>query len=179
MKTGCFRNYWVAVAVALAVPAVMRGEDFARWVDPFIGTAGTANCHPNACYPHGLVQAGPTSGTGEWKYCGGYQLADAELFGFVQTAVSGTGCPDLGDIRIQPFAGAGENARKTAAKADEKASPGFYSVRYPKQGIATEVAVSPHVAFYRFAFRKGDATRLLVDLQWDTSFRARRLSPTR
>jgi len=166
MKAGCFRTYWVAAALALAVPAVMRGEDFARWVDPFIGTAGTANCHPNACYPHGLVQAGPTSGTGEWKYCSGYQLADTELFGFVQNAVSGTGCPDLGDIRLQPFAGAGENARKTAAKADEKASPGFYSVRYPKQGIATEVAVSPHVAFYRFAFRRGDAARLLVDLQW-------------
>ena len=84
MKTGWFRNYWVAAAVALAAPAVTWGEDFARWVDPFIGTAATANCHPNACYPHGLVQAGPTSGTGEWKYCSGYQLEDTDLFGFVQ-----------------------------------------------------------------------------------------------
>ena len=166
MKAGSFRNCLVAASLALAAPVVAWGEDFARWVDPFIGTAGTANCHPNACYPHGLVQAGPTSGTGEWKYCSGYQLADADLFGFVQTAISGTGCPDLGDIRLQPFVGEGENARKTAAKADEKASPGFYSVRYPKQGIATEVAVSPHVAFYRFAFRREDAARLLVDLQW-------------
>ncbi len=166
MKAGSFRNCLVAASLALAAPAVTWGEDLARWVDPFIGTAATANCHPNACYPHGLVQAGPTSGTGEWKYCSGYQLADADLFGFVQTAISGTGCPDLGDIRLQPFVGEGENARKTAAKADEKASPGFYSVRYPKQGIATEVAVSPHVAFYRFAFRRGDAARLLVDLQW-------------
>ncbi len=156
----------VAASLALAAPAVTAGEDFARWVDPFIGTAGTANCHPDACFPHGMVQAGPTSGTGEWKYCSGYQVEDAELFGFVQTAVSGTGCPDLGDIRIQPFAGEGENERKTAAKADEKASPGFYSVKYPAQGIATEVAVAPRVAFYRFAFRKGDSARLLVDLQW-------------
>jgi len=166
MKTECLKGCLVAASFALAVPAVARGEDLARWVDPFIGTAGTANCHPNACYPHGMVQAGPTSGTGEWKYCSGYQLEDAELFGFVQNAVSGTGCPDLGDIRIQPFAGDGENELKTAAKSDEKASPGLYSVRYPAQGIATEVAASPHVAFYRFTFRKGDSARLLVDLQW-------------
>ena len=48
MKTGCFRNYWVAVAVALAVPAVMRGEDFARWVDPFrrrIGVRDVFGCY--------------------------------------------------------------------------------------------------------------------------------------
>ena len=154
------------VAALMATSAVFGGEDFARWVDPFIGTAGTANCHPNACWPHGMVQAGPTSGTGEWKYCGGYQFADKELFGFVQDAVSGTGCADLGDIRIQPFVGNGENERKTAEKGDEKASPGYYSVRYPKQGIRTEIAVSPHVAFYRFAFDGNKDAHLLVDLQW-------------
>ena len=106
---------------AAAVAATLFAEDDpARWVDPFIGTAGTANCHPNACYPHGMVQAGPTSGTEEWKYCGGDQFADRELYGFVQDAISGTGCADLGDIRIQPFVGSGENERKTAEKADEE-----------------------------------------------------------
>ncbi len=154
------------VASLMATSAAFGGEDFARWVDPFIGTAGTANCHPNACWPHGMVQAGPTSGTEEWKYCGGYQFADKELYGFVQDAISGTGCADLGDIRIQPFVGNGENERKTAEKGEEKASPGYYSVRYPKQGIRTEIAVSPHVAFYRFAFDGKKDAHLLVDLQW-------------
>ena len=161
-------SIWAKLAVAVCgiVPMSYGGEDFARWVDPFIGTAGTANCHPNACYPHGMVQAGPTSGTGQWKYCGGYQFEDKELFGFVQDAICGTGCPDLGDIRIQPFVGEGENDRKTAAKADEKAWPGFYSVRYPEQEIGTEVTASPHVAFYRFSFGARKDAHLLVDLQW-------------
>lgn len=154
------------VAVLVAASAASGVEDLSRHVDPFIGTAGTANCHPNACYPHGLVQAGPTSGTGEWRYCGGYQYADKELFGFVQDAICGTGVPDLGDIRIQPFAGEGENAERKAEKADEKASPGFYSVRFPKQGIGTEVTVSPHVSFYRFSFGGRSDAHLLVDLQW-------------
>ena len=156
----------LSFTAAAAAAALFAEEDPARWVDPFIGTAGTANCHPNACWPHGMVQAGPTSGTGEWKYCGGYQFEDKELFGFVQDAISGTGCADLGDVRIQPFVGCGENERKTAAKGDEKASPGYYSVRYPKQGICTEIAVSPHVAFYRFAFDGKKDAHLLVDLQW-------------
>ena len=151
---------------SFAIVILNGGEDLARWVDPFIGTAGTANCHPNACYPHGMVQAGPSSGTGEWKYCSGYQFEDKELFGFVQNAVCGTGCPDLGDIRIQPFVGEGENGRKTAAKADETAKPGSYSVRYPKQGIGAEVTASPHVAFYRFSFGAKKDAHLLVDLQW-------------
>ena len=155
----------LSAAVSLATTVYAQG-DLARWVDPFIGTAGTANCHPNACCPHGMVQAGPSSGTGQWKYCGGYQFEDKELFGFVQDAICGTGVPDLGDIRIQPFAGAGENARKTAVKADEKASPGYYAVRYPKQGILTEVTVSPHVALYRFTFEDPGDAHLLVDLQW-------------
>ena len=86
------------------IACVAAEEDLAGWVNPFVGTAGTANCHPNACYPHGMMQAGPTSGTGAWRYCGGYQFEDRELYGFVQDAISGTGCPDLGDIRIQPFA---------------------------------------------------------------------------
>ena len=166
MKAKCFKNCLVSASFAFAAYAVSGGEDFAHWVDPFIGTAGTANCHPNACYPHGMVQAGPTSGTGAWKYCGGYQFEDKELFGFVQDAICGTGCPDLGDIRIQPFVGSGENARKTAVKAGEEASVGYYSVQYPKQGVVTEVTVSPHVAFYRFSFGTRKDVHLLVDLQW-------------
>jgi len=156
----------LSFTVAAVAATLFAEDDPARWVDPFIGTAGTANCHPNACYPHGMVQAGPTSGTEEWKYCGGYQFADRELYGFVQDAISGTGCADLGDIRIQPFVGSGENERKTAEKADEQAHPGYYSVRYPKQGIRTEIAVAPHVAFYRFAFDGKKDAHLLVDLQW-------------
>ena len=30
MKAGCFKNYWVAAAFALAAPVVIWGEDFAR-----------------------------------------------------------------------------------------------------------------------------------------------------
>ena len=152
------------LAACTAVAESVR--DLASYVDPFIGTAGTANCHPDACCPHGMVQAGPSSGTAQWKYCGGYQFEDRMLYGFVQNAICGTGVPALGDIRLQPFVGEGENEERTAEKADEKASPGYYAVSYPKQGIRTEVAASPHVAFYTFTFGEKDAARMLVDLQW-------------
>ena len=92
------KKHVVALAAcALGACALSAGEDLARHVDPFIGTKGTAHCYPNATTPFGLVQPGPASGTGEWAYTGGYQFEDPKLYGFHQTAISGTGCCDLGD----------------------------------------------------------------------------------
>ena len=72
------------VAAALAVVATAGADEcLTAYVDPFIGTEGTANCFPNACVPFGLVQNGPCSGTYEWKYCGGYHFEDKMLYGFV------------------------------------------------------------------------------------------------
>lgn len=111
--------------LALGACALSAGEDLARHVDPFIGTKGTAHCYPNATTPFGLVQPGPASGTGEWAYTGGYQFEDPKLYGFNQTAISGTGCSDLGDLLVQPFTGSAVRAdHYQFAKSAEKASPG-------------------------------------------------------
>ncbi len=143
-------------------------EDPCAYVDPFIGTAGTANCMPSACVPHGLVQPGPSSGTGAWKYCGGYQIEDRRLYGFIQDAISGTGVPDLGDLLVQPFVGDGEDSEYRAVKGRETASPGYYSVRYPKSGnLLAEGTATEHASFWRFTYGGGKAEpHLLVDLQW-------------
>ena len=79
-------------------------EDFSGWVDPFVGTAGTGHTFPAACVPFGLVQAGPDTGNGSWDYCSGYRYGDVTICGFTQTHLNGTGCPDLGDVRILPTA---------------------------------------------------------------------------
>ena len=155
MKT---KHVVALAACALGVCALSAGEDLARHVDPFIGTKGTAHCYPNATTPFGLVQPGPASGTGEWAYTGGYQFADPKLYGFNQTAISGTGCSDLGDLLVQPFTGPAVRAdHYQFAKSAEKASPGYYVVTYPETGVTTEIAAAPHVAFYRFTFAKVSA----------------------
>ena len=78
-------------------------KDYTKYVNPFIG--GTANGHtfPGACYPMGLVQPGPDTGNETWTYCSGYMYLDESIWGFSQTHLNGTGCPDLGDIQLQPF----------------------------------------------------------------------------
>ena len=78
-----------------------RGEDFARWVDPFIGTSGEGNCFPGACRPFGMAQPGPDTGTRVW--CGGYKFEDDAIRGFSQTHLNGTGRPGMGDVAILPL----------------------------------------------------------------------------
>ena len=139
----------------------------AKYVDPFIGTLGNAHCFPNACVPFGLVQAGPASGTEEWKYTGGYQFDDEKLYGFVQDGISGTGVCDLGDLLIQPFRGDfDETSDFRFAKSEEKAKAGYYTVTYAESGVKTEVTATPHAALYRITAGKG--LKLLVDQHWGT-----------
>ena len=172
-------------AIALALPAVFGlaptfgcggapggGCGPAKYIDPFVGTLGNAHCFPNACVPFGLIQAGPATGTEEWKYTGGYQFDDEKLYGFVQDAISGTGVCDLGDLLIQPFRGAfDETSDFRFAKSAEKAKAGYYSVTYADCGVTTEVTASPHAAMYRIA--GGEGLKLLVDQHWGTVNRGR------
>ena len=53
------------LAAAMAAQGASAPEDFARWVDPFVGTSATGHTSPAACVPFGMVQAGPdTIGAG-------------------------------------------------------------------------------------------------------------------
>ena len=159
METGCFKNYFTAASFALAALAVAGGEDLARWVDPFVGTSATGHTFPAACVPFGLVQAGPDTGNGTWDYCSGYRYGDKTICGFTQTHLNGTGCPDLGDIRILPFGNRVPNGI-AFDKASEVAEPGYYAVALDG-GIKVEIAAAEHSAIYRIT--GNGRLRLLVD----------------
>ena len=147
MATG--RAFFGAACVMVAA-SLSAQEDWSRWVDPFVGTAGTGHTFPAACVPFGLVQAGPDTGNGSWDYCSGYRYGDRTILGFSQTHLNGTGCPDLGDIRIMPFRG--ETPRPSAFDhADESASPGFYSVCLKDAAVTVEVAAAERSAIYRIS----------------------------
>ncbi len=155
----------LAAALACALPAA--SEDFARHVNPSVGCAFNGHCFAAAAYPFGLVQSGPDTGNFSWNYTSGYRDADTTILGFSQTHLSGTGCPDLGDILVMPYAGARD--RKTYAsafaKATETATPGYYGVTLADNGVKVEVTVAPHAAIYRFTFLRAGA-HVLVDPQW-------------
>ena len=133
-------------------------------VDPFIGTEGLGHVTPAATVPFGMIQAGPDTGVGKWNYCSGYQYSDNAILGFSQTHLSGTGCPDLGDVSIMPFTGEFDGMQASRfKKSDEKAGPGWYEVTLARSGIKVGITASERVAHYTFAYTN-DAARVYVNL---------------
>jgi len=159
------KRLFVFAAVALAAGAALPG-DLTGFVDLFTGTAATGHTHPAACVPFGMVQAGPDTGFGDWAYCSGYQFRDKHVYGYSLTHLSGTGCPDYGDVSVLPFTGVlGKLPRKTPIdKATERAAPGYYRVVEPQDGVEVEIAATKRTAVYRFTWKNKGAAKVLLNL---------------
>ena len=140
--------------------------DLARYVDIFTGTAATGHTHPAASYPFGMLQAGPDTGRNKWAYCSGYQFADQSVLGYSQNHLSGTGCPDYGDVQILPFSGElrALPMESRIDKTSEVAEPGYYSVYQGNDGVKVEIAAARKAAIYRFKWNRGRQARVLINL---------------
>lgn len=136
---------------ACAVPFKGREADFTRYVNPFIGCADNGHTFPGPAFPFGMVQVSPDTGNGTWAYCSGYMYLDEKIWGFSQTHLSGTGCPDLGDVQLQPFTGAvsRENYHSAYRKETQRAEPGYYAVTLADFGVDVELTASA-LGFYPF-----------------------------
>ena len=149
--------------------------DYAKYVNPFIGTGGHGHTYPGATLPHGLVQLSPDTRTSGWDACSGYYHDDETLLGFSHTHLSGTGIGDLGDVLFLPYDGEpklvepnGEDKTPSFGSSfsheEETASPGYYSVRLKDYDIKAELTASLHAGFHRYTFAKNDKPGLLIDL---------------
>jgi predicted alpha-1,2-mannosidase len=160
----------VSLACLIACVASLRSAaaDLTQYVNPLIGCAENGHTFPGACYPFGLVQPSPDSGNCSWTYCSGYMYLDTNIWGFSQTHLNGTGCPDLGDIQLQPFTGTLErtNYHSRYARKTQQAQPGYYAVTLADFGVDVELTAAPHVAFHRYTYHSAKPARLLVDLQY-------------
>lgn len=150
-------------------------EDMTRYVDPFIGTAYVGHTHPAAQLPFGMVQVGPDTGTDTWEHCSGYFAGDSSIIGFSHTHLSGTGCPDMGDIMFMPVvsevrfnAGSPENTtsgyRSRFSHQNEEAHPGYYKVKLDDSGVLAELTATKRVGFHRYTFPASDHSAIVVDL---------------
>ena len=131
--------------------------------------------YPGATLPFAMVQVGPDTGTQGWEYCAGYHDADSSIIGFSHTHLSGTGCPDMGDILLMPItgepcfeAGSKENPdsgyRSRFDHANETARPGYYSVRLDDYDIFAEMTLTPRTAFHRYAYPDQSQSGVILDL---------------
>ena len=99
-----------AAILLLLLSACQTGipkEDYAGYVNPFIGTGGDmksgfGNMFPGAAYPFGMSQLSPDNGGQGWQYAAGYHYPDSLIVGFSHTHLSGTGVADYCDISVIP-----------------------------------------------------------------------------
>jgi len=153
----------------ILLPTLLFAQDFAKYVNPFIGTGGHGHTFPGATVPYGMVQLSPdTRIDGSWDGCGGYHYDDSIIYGFSHTHLNGTGVSDYGDIMLMPTMGEPSFDNKiyasTFSHANEKASAGFYSVKLDKHDIDVRLTSSTRVGFHEYTFNKAGLANIILDL---------------
>lgn len=146
-----------------------HSQQFAKNVNPFIGTDGHGHTYPGATVPFGMVQLSPdTRIDGSWDGCSGYHYSDNVIYGFSHTHLNGTGCSDYGDIMLMSTMGEPSFDNKmyssTFSHQNEKASAGFYSVKLDKHNIDVRLTTSTRVGFHEYTFNNSGQANVILDL---------------
>ena len=154
------------VAAACILSGAIKAQQYTRYVNPMIGTAGTGHTFPGATVPFGLVQLSPETGFSGWDYCAGYRYEDQRIYGFSHTHLSGTGATDLGDILVTPFTGTlADTAVSRFNHRQEKASPGYYEVQLSDYGIKAQLTATAHVGMHRYTYPVAGKQGLVINLK--------------
>ncbi|NQT27495.1 glycoside hydrolase family 92 protein [candidate division KSB1 bacterium] len=155
------------------------------YVNPFIGTSNSGNTFPGAVLPFGMVSVGPHTETDSCR--SGYISGRPYFYGFGHVHLSGTGCPELGNIILAPTTGnvKHDTSGYRSTYARQSAMPGFFETNLTSFNIHAEMTATIHTSLNRYTFPEcdGDANILLDVSQrfsWnrDRDGYARIISPT-
>ncbi len=167
MKYACLKIFF---ALCLFLNFQIHAQNnYAQYVNPFIGTGGHGHTFPGATLPFGMVQLSPdTRIDGSWDGCGGYHYSDSIIFGFSHTHLSGTGVSDYGDVLIMPMLGETSlDNKKYSSKFShlkEKASAGYYEVFLEDDKIKAELTSTLRTGIHRYTFPKAEKVNIILDL---------------
>ncbi|MBD3638821.1 MAG: glycoside hydrolase family 92 protein [Crocinitomicaceae bacterium] len=164
---------WVGVLYSLSLSAQ---EDYAKLVNPFIGTGGHGHTYPGVSAPFGMIQLSPDSRLEGWDGCSGYHYSDEYIYGFSHTHLSGTGVSDYGDLLIYPFTGKNKwqnSYRKEPesgygskfSHARESAYAGHYQVFLDDHKIDCEFTTTTRCGYHRYYYPKGENRKIIIDLE--------------
>ena len=144
------------------------------FVNPFIGTDGHGHVYPGASVPFGMVQLSPDTRDNTWDGSSGYHYSDGSILGFSLNHLTGTGCPDLGNVLFMPTVGPvklvpgsrpGEGYRARFTHADESARPGYYEVNLPDYQVKVELTATARAGLQRYTFPATPDAHVILDLQ--------------
>jgi predicted alpha-1,2-mannosidase len=168
-----FRNLFF-LTFLLFLCACHKEKDFTKQVNVFVGTDFHGHTFPGATMPHGMVQLSPDTRTETWDGCAGYHYSDSSILGFSYIHYSGVGSgggadillmPTVGEIQINPGDAADTKSGYRAAfsHADEKAEPGYYSVKL-EDDISVELTATNRVGFHKYTFRSAETGNVILNL---------------
>ncbi len=164
-----FKTFRIIIVTVLLHLNTEAQSDYTKYVNPFIGTGGHGHTYPGATLPHGMLQLSPDTRLDGWDGCSGYHYSDHFIYGFSHTHLSGTGVSDYGDILLMPMNGNPSNDNKiygaAFSHANEKATPGYYSVKLDDDNIQTEFTVTERVGFHHYTFSTATGNNIILDLK--------------
>jgi predicted alpha-1,2-mannosidase len=154
--------------------AVSFGKPLVDYVNPIIGTDQHGHVFPGATVPFGMVQLSPDTRDNTWDGSSGYHYSDTSILGFSHNHLTGTGCPDLGNVMLMPTVGElkltpgdhpGEGYRARFSHDDEISRPGYYEVSLPDYQVKVELTATHRAGLHRYTFPQSDQSHVVVDLQ--------------
>jgi predicted alpha-1,2-mannosidase len=158
-----------SISVLFASSTFAQKNDYAQYVNPFIGTDFHGHTFPGPTLPFGMVQLSPDTRLTGWDGCSGYHYSDSVVYGFSHTHLSGTGVSDYGDILLMPTVGKPKmNNRDYSSpfsKKSEKAAAGYYSVFLDNPRVLAELTTTTRVGMHRYTFPKTDSANIVLDLE--------------
>lgn len=184
-RLGIGLAFWIALSATGAGHAAPAPRPAVDCIRPLVGTRGEGNTYPGAVAPFGMIQLSPDTDDHLWETASGYEYADSAIIAFSLTHLSGTGIPDLGDIRFMPTLGTPRFVAGTKAHPDsgyaarydhatETAEAGYYAVRLARSGVRVELSAGERAGLFRLTYPAADSAGLLVDLarvlRWDVAW---------
>jgi predicted alpha-1,2-mannosidase len=141
----------------------LTDEKLHAYINPFIGTANNANTYPGALLPFGMVSVSPHNSL---TNPAGYIYGNSHIYGFGHIHLSGTGCPDLGNIVLMPVTGDVNPDREQfkSAYSDEKATAGYYKVHLDKYDITAEMTSTLRTGVSKFTFPQSSSSKIIIDV---------------
>ena len=98
-------QYFLFILLIFPCHQTLYGQNFVKYVNPYIGTGGHGHSFLGVTRPFGAVQIGPNNFNKGWDWTSGYHYSDNVITGFSHQHLNGTGCADGGSLQFMPYIG--------------------------------------------------------------------------
>jgi predicted alpha-1,2-mannosidase len=139
-------------------------NDWASFVNPFVGTENAGNTYPGAVAPFGSVQMTPNLAGN------GYYYRNDHMHGFVVAHMSGDGGANEGQVLMTATTGPVKIDRQSTDYSfdhqHESASAGYYQVLMQPWNINAQMTATTRCGFVKFTFPAGQQGNIVLPLSY-------------